>query len=647
MGGSKSTNIRTLTMIMPCGVDSNGTIFIQFHIDFSSIRPVETATVHTQGDADAALDFRSGTRSSLLFGFLVFRTDGIQNGRQGVYFRVLTSGRCGAFTVGVLVAELQRVHTDFFSEHVNEHFRSELGLGRTISTESGAPCVVGGDGAPHAANIGDIIPSTNELCTAQSQQIAELGVRPVINSPVCFHAEHFAVVVTSHANIHEERRTLASVLLLLLPGIVQENRLAGCKAGSTHQGLHGRGKLVAKGSASRVLNHDDVFGVHAEARGNHVEMQVQPNGFGMDAQFAFVVQIGKPYVRLNGHVRLATNIEIVFYDMGSAVENRTCFLAFGDALFKVDIGRTRMNLNGIISHGGRGAHVFGQPFHLDLDLGSRGLSILVGISTNNSNGIPVLEDLLVAQDGTIPTVTLVGGEGDQAGDTVFAFDVLVGNDLFNAGHFLGFGCIDGQNLGMRHFGLDKGQLQGSLRHLDAKISAVIQCAGHFGNTGGTRIVGAPDAAVFRDLEGEIINRFITTHDRCSVQHGVHQLFVPSTTAGVTIFLEPITDILSSRIRIGIYECLGRNNEARGTESALRAAVGDPRHLDGVQLIRCADTLGSGNHGSVCNATHLHGTGTDQLAIHNDRATAALAGAATHLDTGQPQVLTQDVGKGLV
>ena len=87
--------------------------------------------------------------------------------------------------------------------------------------------------------------------------------------------------------------------------------------------------------------------------------------------------------------------------------------------------------------------------------------ILGAVGADDGDGVAVLEDLLVAQDGTIPAVTLVGREGDQAGDAVLALDVLVGDDLVHAGDGLGLGHVDGQDLGVGDLGLDQFAVQGS------------------------------------------------------------------------------------------------------------------------------------------------------------------------------------------
>ena len=57
-------------------------------------------------------------------------------------------------------------------------------------------------------------------------------------------------------------------------------------------------------------------------------------------------------------------------------------------------------------------------------------------------GVAVLEYLGIIKNRPFPAVALVGGEGDQAGDAVFALDVLMGQHAIHAGHLFGFRGVD-------------------------------------------------------------------------------------------------------------------------------------------------------------------------------------------------------------
>ncbi|MPM52910.1 hypothetical protein SDC9_99674 [bioreactor metagenome] len=64
------------------------------------------------------------------------------------------------------------------------------------------------------------------------------------------------------------------------------------------------------------------------------------------------------------------------------------------------------------------------------------------IGADNGDGVTNLEDLGVAKDGAVPTISLVCREGDQTGDAVLAFDVFVGDHFNDAGHLFSFGGIN-------------------------------------------------------------------------------------------------------------------------------------------------------------------------------------------------------------
>ena len=85
---------------------------------------------------------------------------------------------------------------------------------------------------------------------------------------------------------------------------------------------------------------------------------------------------------------------------------------------------------------------------------------------------------------------------------------------------------------------------------------------------------------------------------------IDQLLVAGAAAGILVFLEPVADVFAGRIGIGVDQGLGGDNEARGTEAALRAAVDHPGHLQGMQILGGADALDGGDGGTVGNRSIL-------------------------------------------
>ena len=340
--------------------------------------------------------------------------------------------------------------------------------------------MVGADGAAAAADAGDVVAGADVLRAAQGQQVAELGVRAVVDDLVAFHRQDLAVFVGGHLDVDEERRAFAGVLHVLLVIVFQVNRALGGHAGHAEQGFHGRAELVAKGAAGRVLNQAQLVRLDAQAGGDHVQVQVQADALGVNGQAALLIEVGKAHVRFDGQVRLALEIETVLDHIRRRFHDRLGVRALDDLLLEVDIGRAGVDFDGVVGHGRRGAHVGGQLFQFHFDLFGGGLGLLDGVGADDGNRVAILEDLRVAQNRAIPAITLVGREGDQAGDAVLALDILVRDDFEDAGHLLGFGGVDRQDVGVRDLGLHQRQLQRAGGHLQAEVLAVVQRAGDFG-----------------------------------------------------------------------------------------------------------------------------------------------------------------------
>ena len=118
-----------------------------------------------------------------------------------------------------------------------------------------------------------------------------------------------------------------------------------------------------------------------------------------------------------------------------------------------------MDFDGVGSHRVRGVQVFGQQLEIEFDLVGGGAGVRFGVGAHDGEGVAVLEDFGIVQDGTIPAVTLVGREGDEAGDAVLALDVLVGQHAVHAGHGFRFGGVDAFDVGVGNLGLSQRQMQ--------------------------------------------------------------------------------------------------------------------------------------------------------------------------------------------
>ena len=147
----------------------------------------------------------------------------------------------------------------------------------------------------------------------------------------------------------------------------------------------------------------------------------------------------------------------------------------------------------------------------------------------------------------------------------------------------------------------------------------------------------------RNFVCQVLHVNFTFKDLDRILDGIDQLLVTGTATGVAVFLEPVADVFTRRIRIAVNQGLGGNNKAWGTKSALGPAVHHPGHLQGMEIAWGADTLNSSDSCTISHSVHLGDAGPEQLAVDNNVAGTALPLAATYLGTGESQGFTDHVG----
>ena len=368
----------------------------------------------------------------------------------------------------------------------------------------------------------------------------------------------------------------------------------------------------------------------------------------MDDHLALVVHIAVAHVWFDGQVGLTLGVVIAFRDdVCRIIEEGSSIRAFFLKLVIVDVGGAGVDFDGVRGHGLGGAHVFGQQLQIKLDLFCRSAGVAFGVRADDGKRIAILEDFGIVKDGTFPAVTLVGGEGDQAGDAVPALHVLVGQHLVHARHLFGFRGVYALDVSMGYLGLGNGEVQGVGGQTVRRVRAEFGGAGHLGDGRRTGHGGTPDAAIGRHLEGNVVQRFIAAHEGGGVHDRVHQGLVARTAADVVIFLEPVAHVFAAGIGIGIKQGLGRNDEARSAETALGRAVVNPGMLQGVQVVGGTHALKSCHGGVFRHAAHFDYAGAYNLAVKDHRAGTALTLAAANFDTGELQLIAQHVHKHIV
>lgn len=309
---------------------------------------------------------------------------------------------------------------------------------------------------------------------------------------------------------------------------------------------------------------------------------MQADGFGMNDQLSLIIKIRIAHIRLNGHVRLAAGVELVFHHHICLFKQRCGIRTLFNILIIVDIGSAD-EFMAVGSHCFRSAHIGGQHFKVDFHLGRGGAGVRFGIRADNGIGVAVLEDLLVAEDGAIESVSLVGGKGDQTADAVIALHILGRKHGGDAGHPFCFRSVYAPDVGMGNRSLSQGQVQGIRRQLVGHIRAVKRGPGHTGHGAGTRTAGAPYGAVGRLLVFQFRGVLFSAHDGSSIHDGIYQRLISGAAAGIAVILEPVAHLFTGRLGIMIKESLGRHDETGSAETALRASVQDPRLLQRMQM----------------------------------------------------------------
>ena len=281
MSRTERASVGTLPMIAPAHADGDRAVFIVLRPAFRRVRAVKAAAVDADSHTRAALHGIRGIRRGLFLRRLELGAHDIDHVRQAEHFGGLT-GRIGiAGLVTVDRTQFQRIHAELFGQLVNEHFGGEFAFRSTVATERSPPAVVRADRFADTTDIFDAVSSTDVLGTAQGQQVAEFGIRAMVDDPVGFHRLDFAGgLIGGVPDGRKERRALAGVLLLLFIVVAQMAGTACGEHGHADKRFHRRAELVAEGTPRVALHHDHVVGeIKPQTGGDHQAVQVQADGF--------------------------------------------------------------------------------------------------------------------------------------------------------------------------------------------------------------------------------------------------------------------------------------------------------------------------------------------------------------------------------
>ncbi len=647
VGGPQDPHVGPLAVVLPGGIEGHAVVGIELHPDLRAVRPVQAAAVDPQGDADTLLDLGGGLPLGPRAGGVV---EGPQLGDhvgEAEDFGGLPGGGGAAGAVDVAGPDFQGIHAHLGGQRVHQAFAGQKALGGAVGPESRAPGVVGAHRAPLAADVGDPVAGPDELGPPEGEQVPEFRIGAVVDAEVGLHGHYPALGVGAVADGHPEGGALARVGEVLVIVVAQVDRPSGGHGGHPQEGFHGGAELVAESAAGRVLDQAQLFRRDPQAGGDHGVVQVDADALGVDGEALVVVEVGEAHIGFHGQVGLALEVVAAFHHVGRGLHQGCGVLPLDHGDFEVDVGGAGVDLQGVLRHGRRRAHVGRKLLQLHHDLLGSGPGLVLVFGADDGQGVPVLEDLGVAEDRPVPAVPGVGGEGDQAGDAVLALDVLVGDHLEDPGHLFRGGGVDALDRGMGHPGLDQGQVEGLGGQLQAQVGPVVQGPGDLGHGAGAGVLAAPDGAIGGQLEHQVFGLQFPPQDPGAIHHGIHQGFVAGAAAGVAVALEPVPHRFPGGVGVFREQGLGRDDEARGAETALGPAVDDPGQLQGVEMVGVAEALDGGHRGPLADPGHLGHAGADQLVVQDHVAAPALALGAAELGAGEPQLLPQHVGQALV
>jgi hypothetical protein len=517
---------------------------------------------------------------------------------------------------------------------------------RTLKANSdcGAPRVVG-EGHPAAAlDVGNKVAPAVVAGDLGSEVVGELRVRPVVHQGVELERHQLAVLVRGRLGGGVRRRTFPGVGDVLVVVVLEKARPARRHGGDGTVRLQRGAELVTEVAALRVHDEAQLFARQTEARAQHEVVDVEGDALGVDGDHAIFVDVGEADVRLDAEVGLALDVVFVLGHVGRVRDQvvHLVVLPFLEVHLEEHVGRSGMDLDGVVLSRLGAAHVGRQGFELDLYLGRGRLGLGLGLGGHDGDGVAELEHLLVAEHRPVVAIPLIPREDDEPEAPVTAVDVLVRHDLDHAGHPFSRARVDGEDLGMRDRGLYQGELKGVRRELEAQIGAVVDGAGGPSHTRRPRIVGVPDAPVGAHLGvgADVLDGGVAAHDLGSRHHRIHEWLVPGAAAHIVVLLEPVAHLLAAGRGIGVEQALRRDDESRRAEPALGAAVVDPGDLERMEIVGSPYPLDGCHLGVLGELAHLGDARAHHLAIEKHGAGAALAPAAAHLRPGEPQLLAQ-------
>ena len=351
-----------------------------------------------------------------------------------------------------------------------------------------------------------------------------------------------------------------------------------------------------------------------------------------DGDDAVVIDVGQAGLRLEvGVLDLLGGVDFLDDQIGFGEAPLDVADADRDVLDHV-VGRVVVQHGGARPHRLVGIEHCRQRFVDDLDLGQ---------------GAPGDQRILGGHRGhLLADVAHLAARHDRLvvhehAEVVDAGHIGTGDDALDARHGLGFGCVDGNDAGMRVRAAQHGHVQHVRHH---HVAGIFQRARHLARCIEAPHVGADEGAVGRLLLGQRARGTAAVADIAGQFDRVENLLVAGAAADVAA--EALLDLLAVRERIGAQGCGGGHHHARDAVAALAGARLVERLLQHGELARFAQPLDSLDRRAL-GLRDRHQAGFQQHAVDEYRAGAAFAGAATFLGAGVAQIVAQEVEQAQV
>ncbi len=344
-------------------------------------------------------------------------------------------------------------------------------------------------------------------------------------------------------------------------------------------------------------------------------------------------------IALEGQMGLTACGECALNDLDGSillglVEHGLC-IALDNGLIVELVGNARNDGNSIGQSGLEDIVVNGELLVFDTDLLCCGAGVLAGICSDKSDGLAHSSDLHALANENVGMVRLDEGTAAlSAAHIVRALDILVGDDSDNAGHLLCFGGVYLEDVCMSIVRKLNSEVEHAFGHLACDVACVVGDTHDLAESSGTGIAGGMDAGPVGGFGVEGGSGSGAVHNGSSCHNSVDQGLITGAAAEVIVLGEPITNFLTGDVGILVKQSLGGHNEARGAEATLNSAVLDPCLLQRVKVGSGADTLYRLDNRVLGELAHLFNAGADGFAVNNDRAGAALTGAAADFEAGK-------------